>query len=67
MANSAWLDGALQKAAQSDAFNFRRRTRRSATLELLQSKGAANILRNSPEAIDPDTWGLVLVSKTNEF
>ncbi len=59
-ASSNWLDAALRKAAAADSMNFRRRTRRSSSLELLRTDGAATVLRNNDSAIDAETWDQVL-------
>jgi pentatricopeptide repeat protein len=60
LANSQWLDKALRKAASADSMNFRRRTRRSSSLELLQTDGAATVLRCDTSAVDAETWDQVL-------
>jgi curved DNA-binding protein CbpA len=60
LANSQWLDKALRKAASADSFNFRRRTRRSSSLELLQTDGAASVLKRDASAVEAETWDLVL-------
>jgi pentatricopeptide repeat protein len=59
-ASSQWLDKALRKAAAADSMNFRRRARRSSSLELLRTDGAATVLRNDASAVDAETWDQVL-------
>ena len=59
-ANSQWLDKALRKAASADSMNFRRRTRRSSSLELLRTEGAATVLCHDAGAVDAETWDQVL-------
>ena len=59
-AGSKWLDAALRKAAAADSMNFRRRARRSSSLELLRTDGAATVLRNDASAVDAETWDQVL-------
>lgn len=58
--NSEWLDKALRKAASADSMNFRRRTRRSSSLELLKTDDAAAVLRNDVNAVNAETWDQVL-------
>lgn len=62
LAKSQWLDKALRKAASADSMNFRRRSRRSSSLELLRTDGAATVLRCDSSAVDADTWDQVLAT-----